>query len=138
MFPMLAPTTAASRGQPVAAAMACPAVMVSQETRLSLPSRCSTTTRMVSGIRAVLSSRLSVLSSQRNFASLCSAGRARRPSLPEHFPSLREHLEYSQLVAQFVHQLLRNFPWGAFDVLGLLCFLWNVEPFDLLQIVADC
>src|SRR5579862_6935629 len=42
------PTTAASRVQPMAAAMACPAVMVSQETRLSLPSRCSTTTRIES------------------------------------------------------------------------------------------
>src|SRR2546426_10628229 len=46
----LAPTTAASRGHPVAVAMAWPAVMVSQETRLSLPARCSTTTRIVSDI----------------------------------------------------------------------------------------
>src|SRR5437879_1149954 len=133
MFPMLAPTTAASRGQPVAAAMACPAVMVSQETRLSLPSRCSTTTTMVSGIRAVLSSRFSA-----NIASLCSAGRARRLVPTRALPApYAGSLEYSQLVSQFVHQLLRNFPRRAFDVLGLLCLLGNVEPFDLLQIVAD-
>src|SRR5512146_3346536 len=48
------PRTAASRAQPVCAAMACPAVSVSQETRFSLPSRCSTTTRIVSAIRVHL------------------------------------------------------------------------------------
>src|SRR6185437_5023974 len=52
MLPMLRPTTAASSGQPVCAAMACPAVSVSHETRFSLPSRCSTTTRMVSAIKS--------------------------------------------------------------------------------------
>src|SRR6202166_4289562 len=46
----LPPTTTASRVHPVAAAMAWLAVMVSQETRLSLPSRFSTTTRIESGI----------------------------------------------------------------------------------------
>ena len=50
MVTTLAPTTTASRGHPVTTAMAWPAVMVSQETRLSLPSRCSTTTRIVSDI----------------------------------------------------------------------------------------
>src|SRR6202166_4776856 len=44
------PTTAASSVHPVSVAIACPAASVSQETRLSLPSRCSATTRMVSGI----------------------------------------------------------------------------------------
>src|SRR5215831_8745102 len=42
--------------------MAWPAVNVSQETRLSFPSRCSTTTRIESGISSGL--RFSVLSSQ--------------------------------------------------------------------------
>ena len=41
------PTTAASSVQPVSAARAWPAVRVSQETRFSLPSRCSTMTRIV-------------------------------------------------------------------------------------------
>ena len=44
------PTTAASSAHPVWAAMACAPVRVSHETRFSLPSRCSTTTRIVSAI----------------------------------------------------------------------------------------
>src|SRR5947209_20225814 len=44
------PKTAASTVQPVSAAMACAAATVSQETRFSLPSRCSTTTRIVFAI----------------------------------------------------------------------------------------
>src|ERR1039458_9838896 len=50
MSPTPLPATAASSVQPVSAAIACAPVMVSQETRFSLPSRCSTTTRMVSAI----------------------------------------------------------------------------------------
>src|ERR1019366_10668703 len=52
--------------------MACPAAIVSQETRFSLPSRCSTTTSMLSVIRvpssrfSVPGSQFSVLSSQKN------------------------------------------------------------------------
>src|SRR3989441_1593769 len=44
-LPTPLPTIAASSSQPVSAASACPAVSVSHETRFSLPSRCSTTTR---------------------------------------------------------------------------------------------
>src|SRR5438067_6929118 len=44
------PSTAASNCHPLAAAMACPAAMVSHETRFSLPCCCSATTSMVSGI----------------------------------------------------------------------------------------
>src|SRR5579862_110967 len=46
MLSTLLPNTAASTVQPVSAAMAWAAVTVSHETRLSLPSRCSTTTRI--------------------------------------------------------------------------------------------
>src|SRR5689334_2380793 len=50
MAPTPEPTTADSRFQPVSLANACPATSVSQETRLSFPSRCSTTTRIASAI----------------------------------------------------------------------------------------
>src|SRR5271165_6494112 len=103
--------------------------MVSQETRLSLPSRCSTTTKMVSGISSrfsVLGSRFSVLSSQLyglsfqlsalgfqlyDLASL--GGQPRRLSPHEYW-----RLQHSQFVAQFVDQLFGDFGWRAFDVFG--------------------
>src|SRR5580765_639281 len=49
---MLPPRTAASRVDPVSTARACAAVSVSSETRFSLPSRCSTTTRIVSAMNS--------------------------------------------------------------------------------------
>src|SRR5438105_14795342 len=45
-------TTAASRLQPVCDEMDCAAVTVSIETRFNLPSRCSTTTRIVSAMNS--------------------------------------------------------------------------------------
>src|SRR5512146_1385749 len=50
MVPILWPRTAASRFQPVSAAMACAPANVSKETGFSFPWRCSTTTRIVSAI----------------------------------------------------------------------------------------
>src|SRR6266852_3367736 len=47
------PNTAPSTVQPVSAAMAWAAAMVSRETRFSLPSRCSATTRIVSAISLI-------------------------------------------------------------------------------------
>src|SRR5208282_2287482 len=107
---------AASRVQPVAAAMAWPAVIVSQETRLSLPSRCSTTTKMVSGIKAASSSWL-----------LAKEKAGETPAL-----------QHAQFVTQFVHQLFRDLGWRAFYVFGLLRFLRYVQAFDFLQVLADC
>src|SRR5271170_8415344 len=108
---------AASRVQPVAAAMAWPAVIVSQETRLSLPSRCSTTTKMVSGIKAVLGSQFSA--------------RPRLPAGPFDFAQGRlPALQHAQFVAQFVHQFFRDLGWCAFAVVGLFRFLRHVEAFD--------
>src|SRR5215813_666013 len=50
MAPTPAPKTAPSMVQPVSAAMACAAAIVSHETRFNLPSRCSATTRIVSAM----------------------------------------------------------------------------------------
>src|SRR5580692_13072557 len=101
--------------------MAWPAVIVSQETRLSLPSRCSTTTKMVSGIKAVLGSQLD--------ASLHSDERPRR--------RLHARLQHAQFVAQFVYQLLRDFRGRTFYVFGLFCLLRHVEAFNFLQVLSD-
>src|SRR5579864_7577884 len=118
----LAPTTAASRDQPVAAAMAWPAVMVSQETRLSLPSRCSTMTRIVSDIMSL--------------GSQFSACRDSRPRLSSRAKARRQ-LQHPQFVTQLVDQFLCNLGWRALDVLGLFCLLRNVEALDFLQIRPD-
>src|ERR1700730_9155959 len=96
----LAPTTAASRVQPVAAAMAWAAVMVSRETRFSLPSRCSMTTRIVSGIRNQL---LVLPSAVQGRSCRALLGRAAEERLSPHESCRQKELsQHVQFVAQFV------------------------------------
>src|SRR5258707_15568825 len=100
MAPMLLPKTAASTVASMAAAIDCAPVMVSHETRFSLPSRCSTTTRIVFAIDI--------------FA----------PSLPNEKSRRsqggRAISDYADFVPQLVHQLFRHFRRRAFQHLGLL------------------
>src|SRR5271155_1923101 len=49
------PTSTTSTGQPFSFAIACAAAIVSNDTRFSLPSRCSATTRMLSAMLIVSS-----------------------------------------------------------------------------------
>src|SRR5580658_6583626 len=104
--------------------------MVSQETRFSLPSRCSTTTRMVSDIKSA-SSCLLLARTLPGFARRTAEGG--RPHIKFH-SKLSQH---SYFVAQFVYQLFCDLGWRAFYVLGLFRFLRHVEAFDLLQVPAD-
>src|ERR1700691_2888558 len=113
------PTTAASSVSPVWAAMAWPAAMVSHETRFSLPSRCSTTTRIVFAIKSVPGSQLK------------NSGGYREPGT-ENFVS-----DYPQLVLQLIHQFLCYLCRRAFQKFGVLRFLGQVQFFDLLQIRAQ-
>src|SRR5437762_6465053 len=98
---MPVPATAASSVHPVSVARACPAVSVSQETRLSLPSRCSTITIKESGINQLL------------FLATNAAH-----STAKKVPAMLEHAHF---VAQLFYQLLRHFSWWTiqkFRVLG--------------------
>src|SRR5579864_7354043 len=107
--------------------------MVSQETRLSLPSRCSTTTRIVSAMKTTHS--LVIPSGQsppRNLLSACGTATAeRRSACPGQRPGSTQALQNPQFVAHLVYQLLRHFRWRTFDDFRLLRFLRNVQPLDL-------
>ena len=125
------PTTAASSVHPVAAAIACPAVMVSHETRFSFPSRCSTTTRIVSAIKSALSSQLSSSQSQTMSGQPPSAaGRPQRMRPQLHYSTRNS---FRSLSTSFF-AISRRRP---FNVLRLLRLLRHVQLLDLLQILAD-
>src|SRR5579862_8047107 len=123
------PTTAASSDQPVAAAIACPAVMVSHETRFSFPSRCSTTTRIVSAII-----KFSVLGSQQDRPARSMWGQPPSPVRPS---KARQSLQHSQLIPQLIHQLLRNLRWRPVNMFRLLRLLRNVQLLNFLQILPQ-
>src|SRR5437879_1419937 len=124
------PTTAASSVHPVAAAIACPAVMVSHETRFNLPSRCSTTTRIVSAIKSALGFQPLNMWGQPPSA-------VRRAKLGSRARVPAPHSQNSQLIPQLIHQLLRNLAWRSFNMLCLLRFLRDIQLLNLLQILSQ-
>src|SRR5271165_4271608 len=122
------PTTAASSVHPVCAAIACPAAIVSHETRFNFPSRCSTMTRIVSVIESVLCMR------RRGKPRLYENVWQRRGLPRLALPSCSSN--YAQFILQLLHQLLRHFRWRPFQKFCIFRFLRHIQLLDLLQIPA--
>src|SRR5512133_4069108 len=79
---------------------------------------------------ALLTARPRSAGSTQTFSILTGRG---RPGPHKHFAESED----ADFVLQLVDQLLGDFSWGAFEELGLLGLLRNIQALDLLAIVAD-